>query len=174
MYFPKARAFDLIGWDPRQRIASKIGGLDVVPNGRRQREIGRHDDLGGLVVAPRLGDQPLHFDHAIFRRYDRVTAGCLSRYVDEIAENSIAKGMMRDLVQPLILIRRHPDQMEDERSLGFGAHHAVKRRHFAHGIGCHQQSGATNASVSVGGVSGVQLIRAAYPFDFRAAINCVA
>ena len=103
-----------------------------------------------------------------------MATGGLRRYVDEIAENSVAQGMMRDLMQPLILMGRHPDEMEDERSLGLGAHHAVNRRQFAHAIGRHQHRGAANTGVAVGGVRRVQLVRAPNPFDFRATINGVA
>src|SRR5271157_3207407 len=48
---------------------------------------------------------------------------------------------------------------------GFGAHHSVQRRQLADGIGRHQHGATPHSSVTVGSISGIKLVRAAYPLD---------
>jgi len=48
--------------------------------------------------------------------------------VDEIAEDAVAKCVMGNLAQSLVLIRRHSDDVEDQRSFRLGAHHAIQGR----------------------------------------------
>ena len=146
-----------------------IGGRD-----RRQRIIGRNEDIGGLIVAPRLGDNALHLDCAIVRIDERGAAGRRRGQAGEIPELAIAESVMGDLAQTLVLIGRHPDDMKDQRALGFRAHDAVQRRQFADPVGGREQSSAADAGVAVGGVRGVQFIGATDPFDLSAALDRVA
>ena len=108
-------------------IRRQLHGLDLGGDDGRHGKIRGHGDIGGLVIAPRFGDEALHLDHAIFRGYDGVAACRLRRNIDEIAELAVAQRVMRDLVQPLILIRRHAHEMKDQRMLGLGAHNAIER-----------------------------------------------
>jgi len=62
----------------------------------------------------RLRDDALHFDDAIFRIDDRMTARGTGGQVNEITEDTIAEGVMGDLAYALMLIRRHSDDVKDQ------------------------------------------------------------
>jgi hypothetical protein len=67
-----------------------------------------------LIVAARLGDDALHFDDAILRVDDRMTARSGSGQLYEIAEHTVAKCVMGNLVHALVLIGRHADHVKDK------------------------------------------------------------
>ena len=136
--------------------------------------VGRNEDIGGLIVAPRLGDNALHLDCAIVRIDERGAAGRRGGEAGEIPELAVAQGVMGDLAQTLVLIGRHPDDMKDQRALGFRAHDAVQRRQFADPISGGEQSRAPDAGVAVSGVRGVQFVGATNPFDLSADLDRVA
>jgi hypothetical protein len=78
------------------------------------RVVRRHGDIGWLIVAARIRDETLHFDDAVLRIDDRVTARCAGGQSDEIAEHSVAERVMGDLVYALILIGRHSDDVKNQ------------------------------------------------------------
>jgi hypothetical protein len=51
-----------------------------------------------LIVAACFRDDTLHFDDAVLRIDDRMTARCAGRQLDEIAEHAVAERVMGDLV----------------------------------------------------------------------------
>jgi hypothetical protein len=67
-----------------------------------------------LIVAVRLCDDALHFDDAILRIDDRMTARGTGGQVNEIAEDTIAESMMGDLAHALMLIGGHSDDVKDQ------------------------------------------------------------
>ena len=81
---------------------------------------------------------------------------------------------MGDLVDALILIGWHADDVKNQRSFRLGAHHAVYGREFADAIGRHQHRRAPDARIAVGGIRRIQLVGAADPLHLRAAVNRVA
>src|SRR5271165_4081407 len=141
---------------------------------RRLRIVGWNEDIGRLIVAPRLRDHTLHLDDAVIWIDDGGAAGRRGREADEIPEIAVAKGVMCDLAQALILIGGHADDMKHQRALGFRAHHAIQRRQFADPIGGGQHSDASYAGVAVSGVRCVQFVRTTDPFDLWAAFDRVA
>src|SRR5437870_3581349 len=77
------------------------------------------------------------------------------------------------LAQALVLIGRHADDVEDERALGFRAHHSIDRRQLADCISRRQHRRAPSARVAIGSIGGIQFIRAADPLDVWIAIDCI-
>ena len=141
---------------------------------RGQRIIGRHYNVGRLILSARLGDDALHFDDAVVRVDHGVTTSCLGRDFDEIAEDAVAERAMGNFAQALVLIGWHSDDVEDQRPLGLRAHHAVYCREFADAIGCRQHGRAPDARIAVGGVRRIQFVGTADPLHFRATVNRVA
>ena len=79
------------------------------------RVVRRHGDISGLILAPRLRYNPLHFDDAVLRIDDSMTAGSSRGQIDEITEDAIAESVMSDLAYALMLIGGHSDDVKDQR-----------------------------------------------------------
>ena len=67
-----------------------------------------------MIAAARLRDDALHFDGAILRIDDRVTARCGGGQGDEIAEDAVAQRVMGDLAYALMLIGGHSDDVKNQ------------------------------------------------------------
>jgi hypothetical protein len=76
-----------------------------------------------------------------------------------------------NFAQALVLIGRHSDDMEDERALGFCAHHAVQRGQFADSISGREHGCAPYARITVCGIRRVQLVHTTDPADFPVAFD---
>ena len=70
----------------------------------------------------------------------------------KLPKNSVAKGMVGDLAQALVLIGRHSDDVEDKRSLRLRSHHAVQRRQFTESISGREHGRPPHARVAIRGV----------------------
>jgi hypothetical protein len=66
------------------------------------------------MVAARRRDDALHFDDAVLRIDDRMTARGTGGQFDEIAEDAVAERVMGDLVQALMLIGGHSDDVKNQ------------------------------------------------------------
>lgn len=66
------------------------------------------------MVAARLRDDALHFDDAVLRIDDRVTARGTAGQFDKITEHAVAERVMRDLVQALMLVGWHSDDVKNQ------------------------------------------------------------
>ena len=136
----------------------------MIGDGSRGKVL-RHDDVCGLPVSHRRGDDPLHLIDTIVRCQDRVHARRLGGDVDEVLKHAIAKRMVYGLSQMLISHAGHAHQVKDGRPLGLGSHHPTQRAQFAHSVGCAQHRRTPNAGIPVGGIRCVQFIRTTKPLD---------
>jgi hypothetical protein len=63
-------------------------------------------------VKARLSDDALHFHHAVLGIDDRMTTRGIGGQIDEIAEDTVAEGVMGNLMHALVLIGRHADDVK--------------------------------------------------------------
>ena len=125
----------------------------------RDHEVRRH------ALPQRLADHPFQFvdavvwgqhrGHAAGRRGDR-----LEPVIDRVAEI-----VMRHETQVLDAFAGHANEMEDRQAMRLAAHHAIDRRQLANSVGGREKRCPADAGVAVGGVRGVELVRARHPLE---------
>ena len=81
---------------------------------------------------------------------------------------------MGDLMHALVLIGRRADDMKDQRTFRFRAHHTVHGRQFSDPIGRRQHRLATDARIAVRGIRRIQFVGAANPLHLGAAVHRIA
>ncbi|MNZ82054.1 hypothetical protein D3C78_1007410 [compost metagenome] len=94
-------------------------------------------------------------------------------HLEEMAEFSVAQGVMHEFTLLLRGTARRSDDVQYRHVLRKTAGDAVHRTQFSHAKSGEQRGKTLAACISIGGIGGVEFVGAPYPTDFGVVDNVV-
>lgn len=99
--------------------------------------------------------------------------GHLFGYPGEVGKVAIPQRVVQQITGALGALRRRADHVDHRQVFGVTAGHPIQRAQLPHTKGGEQRRRRFAASVTVGGIGGVQPVGAAYPGDLRMSENVI-
>jgi hypothetical protein len=128
-------------------------------------DVGRHQQVAGQPPVAYRGQHPVDLRGRGRRGQCRSSAGDLGVHVEEVAELPVPERVVHDPLRDLGAAGRRADHVHDGHEFGVAAGDRVDRAQFADAEGGAERGDPAHPAVAVGGVTGVELVRAAGPLD---------
>jgi len=151
----------------------RVGGVGGPGQGLGRRcgrglcDVGGYEQVAGQAPVPDLGEHPVDLRDGVVRRQRGAGAGDRGVHRHEVPELAVAEAVVDRAALGLCCERRCADDVHHRHVLGVAAGDRVDGAELADAEGRAQRGHAAHPPVAVGGVPGVQLVRAAGPAHRR-------
>ncbi|AIA47975.1 hypothetical protein L085_12710 [Serratia sp. FS14] len=121
----------------------------------------------------RRRQQTIDFSFGIVGSETGLRHGHFLRHADKMPEVAIPQRMMKQAASLLNAQSRRTDHMDHRHIFGIAAGNAVDSAELTHAEGCQQCSRRLAARVTIGSISRIQLVGAAYPRDLSMSAHMI-